>query len=502
MNDSAYAPSKWGAEFHNLPHHEALGAGSAGPGKSLVLLMDPLQQIQVEHHRCTLPRDHADYHPWGSSLGWALHLRRTFKMLDQTLARAKRMFPVIDPGVRFETDGMKFIFSSGYVYQFGHCHHAGEWDQYMSNEYTHIAFDELVQFTEEQYRQIKTRLRSSDRILRSMLKTRAMSNPVMRRETGESFHVDDPYWVRKYFVEPEPLGRVTIRNKLRRQNGEEFYRTRIYLPAKLSDNPDADFVRQYEEQLLEAPIHIRNALLNGDWWTVAGAHYSDHWVPQLHICRPFKIPSDWPRFRSMDWGFRAHGCIHWWAVDPDEDIMYCERELTFRKKSAKQVANIVRDIERGMDLWSTAYGDGGKSLITGPADTQLWESRGESSGRSKADEMGDEGVTWVKADKARRQRNSERFSERLDAHENYTVSPGIVFFDTCKKAITTIPGILTDPHNSECPADGGEDHWHDSVLYACSYESWQRGSLPKDDEDGPDEDIEQASAQGSWGYGT
>ena len=41
--------SPWGNEFHSLAVDEALGGGSAGPGKSLALLMDPSPQMVVEH---------------------------------------------------------------------------------------------------------------------------------------------------------------------------------------------------------------------------------------------------------------------------------------------------------------------------------------------------------------------------------------------------------------------------------------------------------------------
>lgn len=505
-----YTPSEWGAEFHALTTNEALGAGAAGPGKSFVLLMDPMHQLTVENARVSRDPTLIGAEPgsteWeaiiknplspGHSLGWALHLRRTNPMLQQTMVRAKRVFGAMDAGLRFDSDTKTYIFSCGFRYQFGHCQHSDDWDIYMSNEYTHISFDELVQFEEEQYSQIITRLRTSDPVLEGMLKVRAMSNPLMRRTKAENFHVSNPHWVREYFVEPAPEGRVVVRKTAYDPSTEEeVFRTRIYLPATIDDNPDKRFVKQYKATLLHAKKHIRKALLYGDWYVSAGSFYGDEWDANIHTCNPFRIPPDWPVFRSMDWGFKKPGCIHWWAMDPDGNL-YCIKEFTFRLKDAKWVARKVKEIEKGMGLWG-----GSGSKLTGPADTQLWEKRGES-GSSKAEEMAELGVSWVFADKRSRQRNAERISARLEDHENYTTTPGIVFFKSCIMAIRTMPAIQTNPDNVEEPQDGGEDHWHDSVGYACAFASHGRDGIPvpRDDdelEDGYSDDED----RGTYGYG-
>src|SRR5687768_6760504 len=189
-----YVASPWGQEFANLTHDEALGGGSAGPGKSLVLLMEPVPQIDMEHKRCLLPRDHELHLDWGQSSGKALHLRRTMPMLGETLSRAKRIFPRIDQGVKWNENKSTFTFSSGYQYQFGHCSDNDAWEQYFSNQFTIIMFDELNQFNREQYDNIKSRCRSTDPVLRKMLKIRSMTNPVLKLTDG--IMVEDPYWVR------------------------------------------------------------------------------------------------------------------------------------------------------------------------------------------------------------------------------------------------------------------------------------------------------------------
>ena len=510
LDKAIYKPSKWGDEFHALDTHEALGAGAAGPGKSWVLLMDPIEQLMVETARMMGKPELVGAAPgtpaWqalmsnrlrpGGSMGWALHLRRTHKMLQQTMVRAQKVFNAIEPGVRYESGTQTYIFSSGFRYQFGHCQHSDDWDIYMSNEYTHIGFDELVQFEEEQYSQIITRLRTSDPILERMLKIRAASNPLQRRRKDENFHVSNPNWVREYFVEPAPQGRVIIKRvEVDHKTDEEVIRTRIYLPATIDDNPDPRFVKQYKATLMHAKPHIRKALLYGDWYVSAGSFYGDEWDKAIHTCKPFNIPPDWPVFRSMDWGYKKPGCVHWWALDEDDNL-FCIRELTFKKKTATWVAKRIREIEQDMGWWG--YED---SKLTGPADTQLWEKRGEDA-KSKAEEMADQGVSWVHADKRSRQSNAERLAERLEDHDDYQTIPGIVFFETCIMAIRTIPAIQTDPNDVETPLDGGEDHWHDSTCYACAYASHGREGIPAPEEDDDfDDDPFDDVPRGQYGYG-
>ncbi len=42
VDRALYTPSPWSARFHQTTANEVLGGGSAGPGKSLSLLWDPI----------------------------------------------------------------------------------------------------------------------------------------------------------------------------------------------------------------------------------------------------------------------------------------------------------------------------------------------------------------------------------------------------------------------------------------------------------------------------
>jgi hypothetical protein len=497
-----YKPSRFGQLYHSLPHTEALGGGSAGPGKSLTLLMDPMYQVLVEHERCA-NQEHPHHIRWGESVGSAIHLRRTRPMLDDTIARSKRYFPAIDPDAKWDSQHTTWTFRSGYRLRFGHCRDTDDYQIYMSNEYTHVGFDELVQFEEDQYDQIAGRLRTTDPVLIKMLKVRSMTNPQMVSQSvkGEDFTVKNPFWVRERFVDPAPQGGVTLSKDLRLSSGKTVTHTRIYIKALLKDNPDPVFVERYEATLLNMKAHHRKALLDGDWYVQIGSYYGDVWNPNIHICRPFKIPSHWPQFRSMDWGFKKPGCIHWYALD-DDDNLFVHREYTFKGKSAAEVAVDVKSIEQELGLWDEKTN---RSKVTGPADTQLWEQRGDGvKGESKAREFARAGIQWVRANKTSRQRNAEIIYARLADSENETTTPGLVVFHNCRNLVRTVPAIKADPSNIDCPQDGGEDHWHDSLGYGCAFVSKGRAAIPQrsqksDDDDEFEEEAPRRSK--SWGYG-
>lgn len=495
-----YEPSPWGKEFSLLDCDEVLGAGAAGPGKTTVLLMDPLAQIQVEHERCENP-NHPDSMDWGDSTGWSLHLRRTLKQLEQSIARTHRIFPKIDPGIKWDAQKNTWRWSSGYHSQFGHCKDRASYEDYMSSEYSRIGFDELVQFEEEQYVQIITRLRSTDPVLSKMLGVRSMSNPLMRMEANDAFTVSDPSWVRTRFVEPWPTGKRVLRKAIEMPDGTTEYRTRMYFPATIDDNPDKLFVKQYKATLSSAPVHIQEALLKGNWYYVPGAYFGAEWDERIHTSNTFKIPLDWPVFRSMDWGFKAPGCIIWWTLDPDGNL-FAIRELTFQNKTVDEVVPLIRQIEEDMGYWQ-----GEKSRLTGPADPQIWEQRGDT-GLTKVHSFAKGGIRWISGDRSSRKASADRLLERLRDHAHGTKTPGIVFFKNCVKCIRTIPSIPSDPNDREMPMDGGDDHWCDATRYACSYASRGRKGIaqmkPKKEEWDRDEDEPSLPSRhrGNYGYGS
>jgi hypothetical protein len=450
-----YNPAPVQLELHACQANEILIGGAAGPGKSLALLMDPIQTQLLgpegEHSRWLRGEIR-------ESIGWAIHFRREFPRLEQTIDRAHRMFKQMDAGAKWDPAKHMYTFSCGYKYQFGHIASDADRFNYLSNEYTHVVWDELWEFSEEVYQFVNTRLRTSDKVLQTKLRIVSGTNPA-------------PNWVRTYFVDPAPEGRRLLTKKILLDSGEVVKRSRIFIPATLKDNPDADFRRRYEIELQDKPAHIRRALLYGDWYVIPGAYFSHEFTP-AHVVKAFKVPSGWIRYRSMDWGYKTSGVVLWVAVDTDGDLLFY-RELSFNRMDAGAVARRVRQIEEANDEWDHRRDC---SRLSGPADTQIWEQRG-TIGPTIAETMSLEGVDWEKATKNRHasiQQLLKRLKDRTGEHKK----PAIRFFDTCKDTVRTLPSIGTDATDPELPADGGDDHWLDTVLYACMYRA---AAAKKDD---------------------
>lgn len=438
-----YQPAPVQQEFHVCTANEILLGGAAGPGKSLALLMDPIQTHLIGEHARFMETGHR-------SDGWALHVRREFPRLQQTIERSHRIFRALDPGAHWNSQDHTWTFSCGYKIQFGHVSRDEDRINYQSSQYTHIAYDELSELSKEVYDFINTRLRSSDPVLQKKLRIVAASNP-----SGN--------WVRDYFVAPAPEGRKLLSRTIVLDDLSEEVRTRIFIPATLKDNPDAGFRRTYEIELQDKPAHIRLALLHGDWWVVAGAFFADEFQPAVHVVERFRIPSGWTKFRSMDWGYKAPGCVLWWATDKAGSFV-CYRELTFKNMSAAEVAERVKEIEDAADEWDH---NRGCSRLSGPADTQIWEQRG-TIGPTVAETMNEMGVFWEKCTKNRRASVQELLA-RLKDRSGEAGAPAIRFFKNCLNTVRTVPSIGTDKTDPELPEDGGEDHWLDAVLYACMY---------------------------------
>lgn len=214
--------------FLLLNNLECLYGGAAGGGKSYALLMGGLQYA-----------DQPDYH--------ALILRRTFKQLEKpgALIEISKEW-LMGTDAQWNEARHKWTFPSGATLTFGHMEHEKSKYDYQGAAYSFVGFDELTQFEESQYTYLFSRVRrkSTSAI---PVRVRAASNP------GGIGHD----WVKNRF--------------LTHQKG------RMFLPAKLQDNPGLDR-DAYLQSLAELDPLTRQQLLNGDWDAVLGGRFKREWL--------------------------------------------------------------------------------------------------------------------------------------------------------------------------------------------------------------------------------
>lgn len=222
-------------QFGSQPR-EAFYGGAAGGGKSEALLMSAAQYVEV---------------PGYSSL----ILRKTLPDLNQSGALIPRSHEWWGrSSARWHEYKKTWTFPSGAVIRFGYLENRSDLDNYMGSEYQHIAFDEATQFALDLYRFLFSRLRR--RLgMKVPLRVRSASNP------GNVGHE----WVKQRFiVEGEANGRV-------------------FVPAKLLDNPSLD-ADEYVQSLNELDPVTRAQLLEGDWDVLgSGGNFKRAWFDVIDV---------------------------------------------------------------------------------------------------------------------------------------------------------------------------------------------------------------------------
>ncbi len=226
---------------------EALYGGAAGGGKTDALLQAALRHVDTPGYA-------------------ALILRRTFAQLAKADGPVQRAHEWLQgtPAVWNELKH-RWTFPSGATLEFGHLQHDKDKYNYQGAAYQFIGFDELTQFDESHYRYLFSRLR---RLQGSPVTVQVLSasNP------GGRGHE----WVKRAFItHPE---------------------TRVFVPAKLADNPHLDR-EGYTQSLMRLSPLEREQLLSGSWDAVAdGDFFKREWFPIVDVV-PFN--TQWVRFWDM-----------------------------------------------------------------------------------------------------------------------------------------------------------------------------------------------------------
>lgn len=172
--------------------------------------------------------DQPDYH--------ALILRKTLpdlKLPGALMDRAQEWLgPTDAEPIKMDH---KWVFPSGASLNFGYLEHEEDKRRYESAEFQYIAFDELTSFTKTQYTFLFGRLRR-----------KAGSKIPVRMRTASN---------------PGGKGHDWVYRRLVKGRGKN---DRIFIPAKLHDNPHID-IKTYLRTLMHLDPLTRKRILEGDW---------------------------------------------------------------------------------------------------------------------------------------------------------------------------------------------------------------------------------------------
>ena len=349
-----------------------------------------------------------------------------------------------------------------------HCEHEKNMYDFDGAEIHLLLIDELTHFTEKIYRFLRGRVRAvglpelPEHLKGLFPRIICGTNP------GNVGHL----WVKKTFIDNcQPF-------EIRQMEDDEGGMLRQFIPALLEDNPSmAKDDPTYRAKLkgLGSKALVK-AKLDGDWDVVEGAYF-DNWSKK-NIIKPFKVPKNWTRFRSFDWGSAKPFSVGWYAVSPGYSTpngYYIQKGCLVKYREWYGCKKNKQDVGLKMTVEQVAIGiierDNGESFDYSVADPAIFAKDG---GPSMASRFSGKKVYFKRAKNKRTSSESVRggwdfMRDRIDGMDD---RPMLLFFDTCYDSIRTIPALQHDPNKPEDLDTKMEDHAADECRYACMSRPW------------------------------
>ena len=391
--------------------------GGAGSGKSSVLLIDAVRQMNEPD-------------------ALAVVFRRTSPELRQLIEYSQQLYKPI--GGQFKGMGNTWHFPSGGKIVFSHMEQNKDkykWDGVQIT--AGVFFDEITHFEEDMYLYLHSRCRTTNPKL--VPRVRCSGTPV-----GQ--HID---WVRKRFVDK---GGYQIH--VDKETGLD----RLYIPATLDDNPYLTMVdKNYEARLKMQGEKVYQALRYGDFSQIEGVCFPE--LSNDHLLDSYTPSEGQTIIRGFDWGFTAPFATVWLAEDPDGSLI-CFKEYVGTRDGtnkglmmgANEVARTIKDIEMSNGI-SPRYA---------PADPAMWSKQNIEDSIANIFEM--EGLFITRATTALME-GTQQLHMRLIPNEQ-TQKPKLYFTKDVPYTYNTLKNIMVDRRNPEIYDSNGFDHCVDALRYA------------------------------------
>ncbi|WAW09908.1 terminase family protein [Oxalobacter vibrioformis] len=411
--------------FLSCPVFEALLEGTRGGGKTDALLMS-----------------FAQYCGRGFGENWRGALfRLTYPQLADVVAKSKRWFFSIFPGIRFNESDYRWTWPTGETLYFRYGATEDDYWNYHGHEYPWLGFEELTNWRDLTF-------------FESMMSTCRSSfagMPRMIRATCNPYGIGHTAVKERYRIGDVPPGKI-IR--------EEGQQPRVRIHSSIFENThlldaDPDYLPTLEA--IRDP-NRRRAWLLGDWDIHIGSFLEGVWNPAEHVIDPFMIPSSWRVWKAMDWGYAAPYAVYWFAMDHD-GVIYIWRELygagekpgQGTRENAADVAKRIKVIEAHDERMGYEY-------RMNLADPSIFARNGAD--RSIGQIFRENGVRWQEAWNAKGSRvNGAQEIIRLLCENRLKV------FRTCRHWLATVPSIAPDAINPEDVDTRANDHAWDATRY-------------------------------------
>ena len=428
------------------PADETLYGGARGGGKTFSVILDWLI--------------HSDAY---GKYARGIVFRRELVELDDFIEAAKDI--LVTAGHVWH-EGKKFFKSpGGAVLRCRYLDNDADAGKYQGHAYSRVYVEEIGNFPSA----------APIRKLFACLRPPFADGPPIRCQFKATANPGGPgqTWVKARYIDPAPA-----MTPFSEDGGKRY---RIFIPAKLQDNPhlmenDPTYVDRLKDSGNEDLV---KAWLEGDWNSVVGQYFRE-FSTEKHVIPTVEIPAHWKvRYRAHDWGSARPNCTLWFAVANGEPlpgvrrviprgalIVYRERygwngkPNEGERKTAAEVGQAIKLAE--MSDHSIVDGNSDLNKI----DPSTFATNG---GPSIAEEMAKVGIWFKRADNRRvagvgAAGGWNQVRGRLKGDGDH---PMIFIMDCCTHLLRTLPMIPTDKDNLDDIDTDSEDHAADTLRYGC-----------------------------------
>lgn len=421
---------------------ELLLGGAKGPGKTHLLLARVLRWAHRQHMAIAF-------------------VRESFRELQRPMDEAHRFYPRLPIERRpvWNGDTKRYTFPSGAFVQFGYARTVADCTWTQGGNWSHIHYDEVGNQPDE-------------RVVDTLISELRCKDPTIRRQFVGSANpgfAGHPWIKRRFIVPCGKMGENIGWNRIQMPDGSRQWRSRQFVPGRVTDNPILANDPSYIATLASLPDRMRRCLLDGDWDAATGMAL-DEIDPAVHLVPRFEAPDHWPYVAAFDWGF-AHWAVFGWGRVSDDGRIYIFDTIRRRLLRDWDLAGTflelvpegaLRNVHAGHDCWNEV------------------KARGENAPQT-AEYFLKQGIHLVQANIARvsgynnlLQYFAWRETEFLPARQ-----PMIQFLDTPGNRWMLeehLPTMVMDPDDPrdvlKVDADGetgtGGDDGYDMVRYLCA----------------------------------
>jgi phage terminase large subunit len=378
--------------------------------------------------------------------------RRKETQLGNLIKFAEELYTPL--GAVHSDQKMMWTFPQGGICKLTHMRTENDWDQVQGHEVTIMLFDEVAEFSENQYIMATLWARPGAPELPSYI--RCTSNP---RGPGVS-------WVKKRFVKrctPFDLHEIPTGKT---EAGEDLLSTRQFIPWGFRQNPDLGFKSQeYEAELAKIPNPtLRKAMLSENvmdaWDTMIGSFFDFDGARHIvtkdkeQTIRDYLSQVPTTRIEAFDYGGNAPTCMLWMEMDP-EGVIYVTDEHYVEDEPLEDVhIPLMKEIRHRTGA--------GEITVADPSIKARKTKYISYTDRSIAQIMTDAGF-FIKGADNRHEQGFEQIHHGL--FTDGTTSPKIQIFESCINLIEEMLEAVVSDNDPNKISKECSDHAIDPLRY-------------------------------------